>query len=154
MLHKTNKIITDNKYLNIESLYQNDGFKKVTNNVEVTAWPEYDSQSNELLSDVNIWNYTIKISNHNQRVIKLKSRYFRIVDENGEIKEVIGDGVVGKQPEILPNDFFEYQSSVNLKSDSAIMLGHYVVEFIGGEEFKIDIPAFSLDIPANDYIVN
>ncbi len=140
--------------LTIDALYQNEGFKKITNNVEVVAWPEFDNQSNEILSNMNIWNYRIKITNHNQKVIKLKSRYFRIVDENGQVKEVEGEGVVGKTPEILPNDFFEYQSSVNLKADSAIMSGHYVMEFIGGEEFTIDIPPFSLDSPSNDYVVN
>ena len=156
MLQKTNKIApeTSNNYLNIKSLYHNIGFKAVTNDVEVIAWPEFDADTNELMSQTNIWNYTIRITNRNNRVMKLKHRYFRIVDENGETKEINGEGVVGKQPEILPNDSFEYQSSVNLDVDSAIMSGYYVVEFIGGGEFTIDIPAFCLDIPANDYVVN
>ncbi len=155
MLQKTNKIAAGlDKYLNIESLCQNKGFKAVTNGVEVAAFPEFSDDSTALLENMNVWNYNIKITNNNSKVIKLKSRYFRIVDESGEIKEVQGDGVIGKQPEILPNDFFEYQSSVSLRAGSAIMSGHYVMEFIGGEEFKVNIPAFALDLPANDYTLN
>ena len=155
MLHKSNKVIpSHSKYLSDNSLFEDDGFKIVTSGVEVKAWPEFADHSSQLLEQMNVWSYNIKITNYNNRVTKLKSRYFKIVDEDGGSKEVTGEGVIGKQPEILPNDFFEYQSSVSLKSDSAIMSGYYVMEFIGGEEFKVKVPAFSLDLPVANYMVN
>ena len=155
MLQKTNKIISDyGKYFSLNGLYEKDGFKAVTNNVEIIVWPEFSMESSELLAQTNIWNYNVKITNRNNRAIKLRSRYFKIIDEDGNIREVSGDGVIGKQPDILPNDSFEYQSSVNLKSASAIMSGHYAMEFIGGESFEAQIPKFSLDLPIDSYLVN
>lgn len=155
MLQKTNKIISDyGKYFSLNELYEKDGFKAVTNNVEVAVWPEFSTESSDLLTQMNIWNYSVKITNKNDRAIKLRSRYFKIIDEDGNIEEVTGDGVIGKQPEILPNNSFEYQSSVNLKSASAIMSGYYVMEFIDGEGFDAQIPKFSLDLPVDNYLVN
>lgn len=156
MLQKTNKILSDfNNFLDAHGFAEHEGFSARTNDVEVIAWPKFVENSQELLATMNIWSYNIKIINKNNRVVKLRSRYFRIVDENGVVKEVEGEGVIGKQPEILPNDFFEYQSSVNLEADSAIMGGHYVMEYVDdNEKFLIDVPSFSLDVPANDYVLN
>lgn len=156
MLQKTNKILSNfSNFLDAQGFAEHEGFREQTNDVEVIAWPKFVENSQELLATMNVWSYNIKIINKSSRVVKLRSRYFRIVDDKGIVKEVEGEGVIGKQPEILPNDFFEYQSSVNLEADSAIMGGHYVMEYVDdNEKFLIDIPSFSLDVPANDYILN
>ncbi len=156
MLQKTNKILSNfSNFLDAQGFAEHEGFRAQTNNVEVIAWPKFVENSQELLATMNVWSYNIKIVNKSSRVVKLRSRYFRIVDDKGIVKEVEGEGVIGKQPEILPNDFFEYQSSVNLEADSAIMGGHYVMEYVDDKEkFLVNIPSFSLDVPANDYILN
>lgn len=156
MLQKTNKILSDfSGFLDVQGFAEHEGFRAQTNDVEVIAWPQFVENSQELLSTMNIWNYNIKIVNKSSRIVKLRRRFFKIVDEKGVVKEVDGEGVIGKQPEILPNDFFEYQSSVNLETDSAIMGGHYVMEYVDdNERFLIDVPSFSLDVPANDYVLN
>lgn len=134
---------------------ENEGFKVQTNEIEVIAWPQFLENTQEGMTLMNVWSYNMKIVNKGNRVIKLKRRYFKIVDDKGEVKEVEGEGVIGKQPEILPNDFFEYQSSISLEADSAIMSGHYIMEYMDNDESQVvAIPNFSLDTPANDYIIN
>jgi ApaG protein len=39
-----------------------------------------------------------------------------IQDETGYTEEVIGEGVVGEQPHLLPNEAFEYTSGAMIKT--------------------------------------
>ena len=47
--------------------------------------------------------------------MKLMSRYWQITDANGDVQEVVGDGVVGQQPVIEPGEGFEYTSSAVIR---------------------------------------
>ena len=94
-----------------------------------------------------MWSYKVIIKNNEKEKIKLISRHWKIFDSNGNFREVKGKGVVGEQPTIEPGDKFEYTSGTPLKTSSGIMHGSYQMQSFDGEEFKVDIPAFSLDIP-------
>ena len=41
--------------------------------------------------------------------MKLISRYWQITDANGDVQEVVGDGVVGQQPVIEPGEGLSIQ---------------------------------------------
>ena len=56
-----------------------------------------------------------------------------------------GAGVVGEEPVIPPGKSFEYTSGVPLQTPSGIMTGRYGMVTESGEQFDIEIPAFSLD---------
>jgi ApaG protein len=60
---------------------------------------------------------------------------------------VRGAGVVGEQPRLEPGEAFEYTSGTPLTTSSGIMSGSYQMENEHGENFDIEIPAFSLDSP-------
>ena len=92
-----------------------------------------------------VFAYTITIENRGSTAAQLMSRYWRITNADGEIQEVTGAGVVGKQPVIEPGTAFRYTSAAVLETPVGSMEGHY--DFAGDRLFTVPIPAFSLSQP-------
>lgn len=81
-------------------------------------------------------------------MVQLLARHWKIVDDLGQVSEVTGEGVVGNQPFLAPNESFEYTSSTYLKSPSGVMYGEYTfLNLERAEKFNANIPVFSLDSP-------
>ena len=116
-------------------------------NVKVFVESTYLEDHSDPYEDSYLWSYKVIIKNNEKEKIKLISRHQKIFDSNGNFREVKGKGVVGEQPTIEPGDKFEYTSGTPLKTSSGIMHGSYKMLSFDGKEFKVDIPAFSLDIP-------
>ena len=116
-------------------------------NVKVFVESTYLEDHSDPYEDSYLWSYKVIIKNNEKEKIKLISRHWKIFDSNGNFREVKGKGVVGEQPTIEPGDKFEYTSGTPLKTSSGIMHGSYKMLSFDGKEFKVDIPAFSLDIP-------
>ena len=124
-------------------------YSKTTNGVTVTVTPYFlDDQSSPQESHF-VWAYQVNIKNSGNSSIKLNHRNRLIIDANGKIINVQGEGVVGEFPTIEPGESFEYTSGTPLKTNNGIMQGFYLVSQDNGEKLKIDIPAFSLDSPYN-----
>lgn len=121
-----------------------------TNDIQISVIPEFISGNNGLF----VWSYNVKISNNSKIATQLMSRYWKIIDGKGIIQEVRGEGVVGEQPTILPNTSFEYSSGVHLNQPSGIMSGQYKMQNIDGKSYDVTIPAFSLDVPSVNKIIN
>ena len=92
-----------------------------------------------------VWAYHVEIVNNGNEQVQLRTRYWRITDALGRVQEVRGPGVVGEQPVLDPGDAFEYTSGTPLPTASGIMAGIYQMELATGEQFDVEIPAFSLD---------
>ncbi len=116
-------------------------------NVKVFVESTYLEDHSDPYEDSYLWSYKVVIKNNEKEKVKLISRHWKIFDSNGNFREVKGKGVVGEQPTIEPGDEFEYTSGTPLKTSSGIMHGSYKMLSFDGKEFKVDIPAFSLDIP-------
>ena len=86
--------------------------------------------------------------------MRLRARHWRITNGLGATQEVNGEGVVGEQPVILPGETYRYTSGAPLGTPSGFMDGWYKMESGTGEDFNVDIPAFSLDSPYDEHIVN
>lgn len=129
-----------------------------TNDIEIMVWPEFIDSKTTSLSDIYVWAYHVRIENKGTSAVKLISRYWKIIDQNGEIQEVDGEGVIGQQPIISPGDHYQYSSATHLKNPSGIMSGHYMMIKTDRdsyqEAFKVTIPTFSLDVPSSKAIVN
>ena len=123
-------------------------------NVKVFVESTYLEDHSDPYEDSYLWSYKVIIKNNEKEKIKLISRHWKIFDSNGNFREVKGKGVVGEQPTIEPGDKFEYTSGTPLKTSSGIMHGSYKMLSFDGKEFKVDIPAFSLDIPNSKKIKN
>ena len=124
-------------------------YSKTTNGVTVNVTPYFlDDQSSPLESHY-VWAYQVNIINATNITMKLNHRNWVIIDANGKIMNVQGEGVVGEFPIIGPGETFEYTSGTPLGTNNGIMQGFYLVSQDNGEKLKIDIPAFSLDSPYN-----
>ena len=129
--------------------YINFMYSKTTNGVTVTVTPYFlDDQSSPQESHF-VWAYQVNIKNSGNSSIKLNLRNWLIIDANGKVINVQGEGVVGEFPTIEPGESFEYTSGTPLKTNNGIMQGFYLVSQDNGEKLKIDIPVFSLDSPYN-----
>lgn len=91
--------------------------------------------------------YTITISNQGKLGSQLISRHWLIQDETGHVEEVIGEGVVGKQPYLPPNASFEYTSGAIIKTPTGTMKGKYSMISDTGEHFDVEIKEFVLSKP-------
>lgn len=101
-----------------------------------------------------VWAYHVRIENHSTRTVQLLTRMWRITNAFGNVQEVRGEGVVGKQPVLKPGEAFEYASGCPLGTPSGIMVGTYEMVAEDGERFDICIPAFSLDSPHGERAVH
>ena len=129
--------------------YINFMYSKTTYGVTVTVTPYFlDDQSSPQESHF-VWAYQVNITNSGDTSIKLNHRNWLIIDANGKVLNVQGDGVVGEFPTIKPGETFEYTSGTPLKTNNGIMQGFYLVSQDNGKKLKIDIPTFSLDSPYN-----
>lgn len=122
-------------------------YSKTTNDVTVTVTPYFlDDQSSPQESHY-VWAYQVNITNFSSSTIKLNHRNWVIIDANGKIINIQGEGVVGEFPILQPGDCFEYTSGTPLKTTNGIMQGFYLMSQENGKQIKIDIPTFSLDSP-------
>ena len=126
-----------------------------TNAIKVKATPAYQGRGVTADYVFSVWSHTIVIENNSDSPIQVLRRYWQVFEDCGMVKEITGDGVVGKTPVISPGEAFEYTSFTNLKSHSGMMMGKYfVLDIDSGEELTINTPAFSLDSPEEKTILN
>ncbi|MCF3641973.1 Co2+/Mg2+ efflux protein ApaG [Rhizobium sp. TRM95111] len=129
-------------------------YRALTRNIEVVVEPYYLEDQSDPDDSRYVWGYRIVISNHSDDVVRLVTRYWHITDQNGQVDEVNGPGVVGEQPVLGPGDTYEYSSGCPLDTPSGMMFGHYRMETEEGESFNVAIPAFSLDAPGQVRVLN
>ena len=129
-------------------------YESVTRNIHILVRPKYLQSQSRPDDDHFVWAYTITIANKGIEIVTLRARHWKITDDRGKLQEVMGDGVVGKQPTLAPGESFEYTSGVPLSTPSGFMVGTYQMETPGGERFDVDIPAFSLDSPQSHRPIN
>lgn len=94
-----------------------------------------------------VFSYTITIENQSEDTVKLLSRYWQICDANGDQSTVAGEGVIGKQPTLSPNQSFTYTSGCILKTPVGTMQGHYMMINQQNTAIKVEIPVFRLAVP-------
>lgn len=96
-----------------------------------------------------LFTYTVRVTNEGELTAQLLTRHWIIVDASGERHDVVGDGVVGKQPLLEPGDSFEYTSFCVLDTPHGSMHGTYGMRRADGTSFNARIAAFPLVVPEN-----
>ncbi len=91
--------------------------------------------------------YTITIRNTGSVAAELVSRHWIITDSNHKVQEVRGQGVVGQQPLINPEQQFEYTSGTTIGTPVGTMRGSYQMMAADGVRFDAPIPEFVLSVP-------
>ena len=129
-------------------------YSAMTRNIIVTVKPFYMADRSDPDESRYVWGYRVTIDNQSDDTVKLLSRYWHITDGAGKVEEVRGAGVVGEQPQLDPGDSYQYTSGCPLSTPSGFMVGRYTMRNARGEQFDIEIPAFSLDLPGKPRSVN
>lgn len=117
----------------------------VTEGVRVTVRSEHRPDRSE--PGRHLFTYTVRLRNEGDAAAQLLSRHWIITDANGEQQEVVGDGVVGKQPLLEPGDEFEYTSFCVLSTPHGSMEGTYRMVRPDGSSFDALIAPFALVVP-------
>ena len=134
--------------------YDDQMYRAVTRQIEVTVEPAFMPERSSAENSRYFWSYTIMITNTGDETVQLRTRYWIITDAIGRQQEVRGEGVVGEQPVLAPGEHFKYTSGVPLSTPSGIMGGRYQMVSETGENFDIEIPTFSLDMPSTERRLN
>ncbi len=111
--------------------------------VHVVAQPEFLGQHEDKFA----FAYTIHITNRSDRNITLRNRHWIITHANGSTEEVIGDGVIGKTPELAPGKSYSYTSGALIPTAVGSMRGSYGFVTDDGQSFRAEIPEFTLQSP-------
>jgi ApaG protein len=130
-------------------------YEAETAGLVVRVEPQFLPEESDPDANRFMWAYTIEIENRSPETVKLVSRYWRIMDENGLTQEVRGAGVVGQQPVLEPGASFRYTSGCPLGAPSGVMVGAYSMQRVdNGDAFEIAVPAFPLDSPHQSKLAN
>ena len=115
--------------------------------VEISVDTHYIQEQSEPEASRFIFTYTVSITNHSPIPMTLRKRHWLITNSDNSKIEVNGEGVVGKQPLIAPQQSYRYTSGVVLNSPVGTMEGHYLMEKVDGDMFEAPIPTFLLSVP-------
>ena len=129
-------------------------YESTTRAIRVRVEPSYVEEESSPKEGHFFWHYTVEIETLGEETVQLRSRYWRITDDQGRTQEVRGMGVVGEEPVLAPGSSFSYTSGAPLPTSSGFMVGCYQMESENGELFNVDIPAFSLDSPHARQTIN
>lgn len=113
----------------------------------VSVKTEYLLGQSDVESNRYAFAYHITITNIGSVAAQLISRHWVITDDNGNVSEVRGLGVVGAQPFLQPKEKFEYTSGTLLNTPSGSMRGTYQIVAEDGVQFEAVIAPFTLVVP-------
>ena len=121
--------------------------EEITHGIRVRTESVYIPERSNPSQGLYFFAYTITITNEGEAPAQLLSRHWIIQDGLGRKQEVIGDGVIGEQPRLEPDDFFEYTSFCPLETYRGSMHGTYTMQRDDGTAFQVDIGKFDLFVP-------
>ncbi|MFN7326083.1 MAG: Co2+/Mg2+ efflux protein ApaG [Chitinophagales bacterium] len=120
-----------------------------TNGITVSVESQYLPEHSNPRGRKYIFGYHISIENGSPNTVQLLRRKWYITDGTGTMREVEGDGVVGRQPIIAPGDSHEYLSFCNLPTEVGKMSGYYtMIRTSDGTELVVEIPEFQMFTPS------
>jgi ApaG protein len=122
-------------------------YRETTNYISVSVSPEYLHQQSEPSDNHFTWAYHVHIENSGRTSIQVLARHWKVTDIKGQSHEIVGDGLVGKQPVLKSGEVFRYSSGTPLSTPSGFMSGSFLLISEGGELFNALVPSFSLDSP-------
>lgn len=118
-----------------------------TKGIRINVEPEYLPRRSDPTKPIYFFAYHITITNESDNNIQLVSRYWHITDSNGNIEEIRGPGVVGKQPNLEAGESFRYTSFCPLPTEFGVMYGTFQMVRSDGISFDARIKPFKLAIP-------
>ena len=121
--------------------------EKITEGIRIVADPVYQPYHSSEKEKRFLFSYEITIINESETGITLRSRYWNIINSEGEEKVVHGEGVVGEQPFLAPGETYSYTSFSILDTPFGTMEGFYLFEREDGDLIQAIIDRFYLTAP-------
>jgi len=122
-------------------------YEAVTRGITVRVRPSYLAAESDPAENRYVWAYVVEIENRGDATVQLVTRHWIITDAMNRVEEVKGEGVIGQQPTLRPNEAWRYTSFCPLTTTSGAMRGSYQMLTESGEMFDVEIPEFSLHLP-------
>jgi ApaG protein len=129
-------------------------YKAITKEIAVSVVSNYLEAESSPSNSQYLWAYSVTIENQGRETVQLLSRHWMITNARGELTEVKGSGVIGKQPFLRPGESHAYTSGAALDTPSGMMGGSYQMESGSGDRFDVEIPTFSLDSPNQSVLLH
>ncbi|MGZ3304316.1 MAG: Co2+/Mg2+ efflux protein ApaG [Asticcacaulis sp.] len=130
-------------------------YSQTTHGITIEVDVEYIPQAEHGRGPgAHVWAYHIRMVNGSEVTVQLRTRHWDITDGQGRTQVVDGEGVVGETPVLHPGEAYRYASGCPLNTPSGSMSGWYMFERGDGSWLKVIIPAFSLDVPDANRVLN
>jgi ApaG protein len=118
-----------------------------THGIRVQVVARYSPERSQPTGNKWFFLYTVTISNESADTVQLLTRHWIITSGTGDVEEVRGPGVIGKQPTLAPGESFEYTSGCPLETSFGVMEGSYQMITADGNRFDAKIAPFALSEP-------
>ncbi|MCB0669162.1 MAG: Co2+/Mg2+ efflux protein ApaG [Saprospiraceae bacterium] len=120
----------------------------ITHGIRISVDPQFEPLHSNPVHGKFLFSYHITIENLTNHTVQLLSRHWYIFDSIGIKREVIGDGVIGQQPVLEPNQLHKYSSWCPLTTAMGKMNGYYTMQRLDDRTtFDVEIPTFALTAP-------
>ena len=123
----------------------------ITQGIKVSVEPFYLPKESFPVQQRYVHAYRITIENRSTHTVQLLRRHWYIHESNGILREVEGDGVVGLQPILEPNEKHQYTSWCPMMTDIGKMYGTFQMQnLVTSDFFDVVVPEFKLIAPFKD----
>lgn len=123
-----------------------------TNGIRISVRTFYNKEHSDPVQKKFVHVYEVLIENLTDYPVQLMARHWRIFDGYGVKREIIGEGVIGKQPTIKPGAYHSYSSWCPVATEIGRMDGRYqMIDLKNDDKFYVNIPSFDLVFP---YLLN
>ena len=95
--------------------------------VQVQVRSEYLADESTPSEKEYVFRYSVTIHNQSTIGLKLISRYWKVTDNQNQLQEIQGQGVMGQQPKIAANQDYQYDSLVMIETPIGIMEGSFTL---------------------------
>lgn len=123
------------------------GSDQTTGGIRVQVVPAYVGDQSDPSQNRYVFAYRVRVTNQTTGPAQLLAREWTIVDADGEVNIVRGEGVVGQQPTIGPGQAFDYSSFCPLTTPWGTMEGSYSMELADDQRVTVPIARFFLVAP-------
>lgn len=120
--------------------------KETVNNygISISVVPQFVAEQSKPDENLFVHSYSVTIKNNSDKDIQLVNRHWRVYSAGVQIADVKGEGVIGQQPLIRPEEEFAYSSWTLVRDAFGTMKGAYTFYREDGKFFDVDIPEFQL----------
>lgn len=112
-----------------------------TGDIMVLAYQEMlDTQGIER----RLWAYCLRIENNSNQKIRLLKKDFCITDSNGNNYFEQSYGFHSELPDLEAGECYEFEDTITINGEAAVLYGYCVAQTENGDEFKIKLPIMQL----------